>query len=539
MKISKSSLQILNRRIANIKDLIFELLQKQNVHFDEIPTFELLKELSSHSQQTRHLLFIILNAYYPDEAQFRKFEYKISVTPFESIFEEYFLTLDDRILKPVSSFRLIDVSETSVAHYNTGIQRVTRKIFSNKTEGLEGIAWNRTFYIPQNLDSISIKNLTSWKREVLSKDDMKPYIVFMNYKIEVNSITRTLNWVLSNQFLREKLKSFIPPSTKVKVARKIVARFGVKNDQELLIVYGAKFYLPELMFLDERIISIYVVLRKLGLVKIKMLIHDAIPLTFPQYVASPTIAGYVKYTRLALLADEIMCPTLYESRNVGRILKAIDFSFDKEIKVLNLSGEVTDKGRVDILGAKSRNGNLKILILGSLDPRKNQIGMLQAIEDFNKGNYVQISLSIVAGGEWLSDEIHEQIERTRISGIPIKVLKSLSDEMLIEEFLDSDILMFCSFAEGFGLPIAEAGYLGLPVVTSRGGAMEEVASRFCSKFTLVDPKSIQSMSNGLYEIYYNVVQTNQPDSVKRKWSEVSREFLDIMYSEMTESYKLN
>ena len=55
-------------------------------------------------------------------------------------------------------------------------------------------------------------------------------------------------------------------------------------------------------------------------------------------------------------------------------------------------------------------------------------------------------------------------------------------------------LLFPSLAEGFGLPIAEAMALGTPVMTSTGGATEEVAR---SAALLVDPLSLDAMARAI------------------------------------------
>src|SRR5438876_70870 len=55
-------------------------------------------------------------------------------------------------------------------------------------------------------------------------------------------------------------------------------------------------------------------------------------------------------------------------------------------------------------------------------------------------------------------------------------------------------LVLPSLEEGFGLPVAEAMAAGLPVVCSRGSALEEVAG---DAATLVNPLDTRSIADGV------------------------------------------
>jgi glycosyltransferase involved in cell wall biosynthesis len=52
--------------------------------------------------------------------------------------------------------------------------------------------------------------------------------------------------------------------------------------------------------------------------------------------------------------------------------------------------------------------------------------------------------------------------------------QQLSEEAVVKEYRDSDLLVFTSTYEGFGLPIVEAQAIGLPVITSNMAPMTEV-----------------------------------------------------------------
>lgn len=76
----------------------------------------------------------------------------------------------------------------------------------------------------------------------------------------------------------------------------------------------------------------------------------------------------------------------------------------------------------------------------------------------------------------------------------------LSDQELLSEYNNADLLTFVSTIEGFGMPILEAQACGLPVVTSNCSSMLEVAGNAAM---LVDPFNIQSIRSGILEMISN------------------------------------
>ena len=70
----------------------------------------------------------------------------------------------------------------------------------------------------------------------------------------------------------------------------------------------------------------------------------------------------------------------------------------------------------------------------------------------------------------------------------------LSDEEVARLFLRSSALLFCSHAEGFGLPVLEAVACGCPVVASDIEVMREVGQTGC---VFVDPRSEQAIADGI------------------------------------------
>jgi glycosyltransferase involved in cell wall biosynthesis len=81
---------------------------------------------------------------------------------------------------------------------------------------------------------------------------------------------------------------------------------------------------------------------------------------------------------------------------------------------------------------------------------------------------------------------------------------SLGDSVIFTGYIDwddvalfynaADLLVYPSICEGFGLPVMEAMACGVPVVTSFGSSLEEVAG---GAAILVDPYSIDSIADAL------------------------------------------
>ena len=70
----------------------------------------------------------------------------------------------------------------------------------------------------------------------------------------------------------------------------------------------------------------------------------------------------------------------------------------------------------------------------------------------------------------------------------------VADEELAALYRGARALVVPSLYEGFGIPVLEAMACGTPVVTSRGGAAEEVAGRAA---VLVDPLDVEAIAAGI------------------------------------------
>jgi glycosyltransferase involved in cell wall biosynthesis len=74
---------------------------------------------------------------------------------------------------------------------------------------------------------------------------------------------------------------------------------------------------------------------------------------------------------------------------------------------------------------------------------------------------------------------------------------NLSEEELIEEYNNCDIIAFISTYEGFGMPIVEANAVGRAVITGNSSSMPEIGG---SAAIIVDPYKIEDITEGITKL---------------------------------------
>jgi alpha-1,3-rhamnosyl/mannosyltransferase len=118
-----------------------------------------------------------------------------------------------------------------------------------------------------------------------------------------------------------------------------------------------------------------------------------------------------------------------------------------------------------------------VLSVGTLEPRKNLARVVEAAQRAGA------ELRVVGAEGWGGVKVDGWIGR-------------VSDEELAALYRGARCVVYPSLYEGFGLPVLEAMACGTPVVTSRGGATEEVAG---DAAVLVDPLDTAAIAAGIQE----------------------------------------
>lgn len=116
-----------------------------------------------------------------------------------------------------------------------------------------------------------------------------------------------------------------------------------------------------------------------------------------------------------------------------------------------------------------------VLSVGDLQPRKNQIGLIEAFAKLlHESPQLPHHLVLTGKKTWFSHKVTEAAKASGIAG-RIHFTGFVSDAELLDLYNACDCFVFPSFYEGFGLPILEAMACGRAVACSNTSSMPEVA----------------------------------------------------------------
>ncbi|MBK9387981.1 MAG: glycosyltransferase family 4 protein [Planctomycetes bacterium] len=195
---------------------------------------------------------------------------------------------------------------------------------------------------------------------------------------------------------------------------------------------------------------------------------------------------------IATGARRIATPSHATARELSRLLgvahdaiRVIPHGADHVHRILG--------GTAPRVALSPRRDRFHIATLGTLEPRKNHLRCLHAFERLLR-ELPHARWTVIGRRGWLDEPFLAALERSPARRAVRLETRGLADRAALALLCDADLLLYAALQEGFGLPLVEAMELGVPVLSSRGGATEEVCA---DAARLVDPRSTDELFEAL------------------------------------------
>jgi len=181
---------------------------------------------------------------------------------------------------------------------------------------------------------------------------------------------------------------------------------------------------------------------------------------------------------------------------------------------------------ITALGLDSREYYLTV---GRLEPRKNQAALLRA---WALLEHPRPRLVLVGQRHFGYKEVFELICSLELER-DVMVLENVTDVQIPAVYRNAKGFLYCSWAEGFGMPLLEAMASGIPVVSSNNTGLAEVCA---DAAIVVDPENPKEIRNAILafenqpEFRHNLIRRGlvraQEYSWERSAQTVRRVYLD-------------
>ena len=222
-------------------------------------------------------------------------------------------------------------------------------------------------------------------------------------------------------------------------------------------------------------------------------IHDLTTRRFPEMHVAENAALHATKERFARdRADRIIADSEATRRDIVRELNIPP----EKISVVYAAADTrfrphTPEETQTTLERYSLTHNRYILSVGTLEPRKNHVRLIEAYAML-RARYTpaeHLPPLIIAGGNgWKYDAILAAPEQTGVAGF-VRFLGRVPDDDLPALIAGSRVFVYPSLHEGFGLPPLEALACGVPVVVSHAASLPEVvgdAGLYCDPYDAHD-----------------------------------------------------
>jgi glycosyltransferase involved in cell wall biosynthesis len=351
----------------------------------------------------------------------------------------------------------LDVTSSCRSVQNTGMQRMTRKIFAELSGrmAVTPVCWNQIGRFYQRLGPTELKLLTN-PFEVRSNASARPE------SRGQNPVAEFLRFISLSRF-----------------------QFGSLTSKDI-------FLAPDILH-DTRRWSLPKRIRRTK-ARTVAIFHDATSLRLTSvYDNGGRARRYRAYIELLAKFDLVVCISQEAQDDLQHFWRKF------ELEPVPTCVE-TWPIEFDVARANEIDEGRKILIVyvSSLEARKNHLLLLRAAERLWKGG-LSFELHLIGRTTGLPGRrVVSQVHKMQQQGYTVRWLQHVDDATLLRAYRDCHFTVYPSLMEGFGLPIAESLWHGKPCVCGGNGALGEIAQG--GGCLIVDQTSEEALAAGMKKL---------------------------------------
>ncbi len=227
---------------------------------------------------------------------------------------------------------------------------------------------------------------------------------------------------------------------------------------------------------------------------------------FPHLFRGPNAAYLRLFTRLSCrVADKVIAISQSTRNDVARLYGVPGERVEVALPGVDPSFCPLPPEQVELFRQKRGLPQTFILHVGTLEPRKNHIRLLEAFQQISnfklqiancKLQIANFKLVLVGGQGWSYGEIYAAVERLGLQDQVIFAGYAPADELPLW-YNAATLFVYPSLYEGFGMPALEAMACGVPVIASDSSSLPEVVG---GAGLLVPPNDVDALAGAMRQL---------------------------------------
>ena len=209
--------------------------------------------------------------------------------------------------------------------------------------------------------------------------------------------------------------------------------------------------------------ALWAAIKAAGVGQSLAMVHDVIPLDYPEYTRPDTAARFESELKATAAACDALIYNSEDTANrTARWLKKWGLS-PQSLPILLGTAPLPKQNLAPLADTA------EFVILGTIEPRKNHQILLDVWPE------VDAHLHIIGQRGWLNEAVFKILDTSPMMGAKVFEHAKLSDAALAHRLASARALLFPSYAEGFGFPLIEALQMRLPVICADLPCFREIA----------------------------------------------------------------
>lgn len=255
-----------------------------------------------------------------------------------------------------------------------------------------------------------------------------------------------------------------------------------------------------------------------GAFKKVITIHDLYFMEHPEVMGADGARYYSRIHWSAQQADRIIAVSRFTRDEIRRLMPDVD---SHKIVVVHEASDspATDNPQSEIQNPKS------LLFVGTLEPRKNIITLLKALQRLPD----EVRLVVAGADGWGKGDVKQTAASLNVLE-RVTFVGRVSDAELDALYRRARLLAMPSLNEGFGLPVLEAMARGTAVACSNAGALREVAGDAALLHDPLDDATLAQCIRALWHddaLHGDYRRRGIERAAQFSWQRAAQETLDV------------